>query len=302
MAITGPHPGRRAAHGRGLRRQRVRADHRARRSAREAAAGWRWRSWRRGPGCCARRARARARCARSGSQPRDRAARAHAGVERRDQAGGARAGLGVALQSRVAVELELELGLLATISPRGGLPSGAGTWCARRSGPRAARSGGVHGLLRVARRRASAARTDATKPTRGRPPSAGRSRRPRGASAGPRPARCRAPPARGRRSPTVALRPIRPMRHIAGAAGPRPPPISIPCSREHARPGLALPSTPSGTRTAVSGASWWSGSASSSRPRVAQPVLEMRAGARRAAPSAPRAPSSSAARSASCSA
>src|SRR5918995_5380719 len=34
----------------------------------------------------------------------------------------ARAGLGVALQSRAAVELELELGLLDTISPRGGLP------------------------------------------------------------------------------------------------------------------------------------------------------------------------------------
>ena len=35
----------------------------------------------------------------------------------------ARSGLGVALQSRAAVELELELGLLATISPRGGLPT-----------------------------------------------------------------------------------------------------------------------------------------------------------------------------------
>jgi DNA-binding transcriptional LysR family regulator len=34
----------------------------------------------------------------------------------------ARAGLGVALQSRAAVELELELGLLETITPRGGLP------------------------------------------------------------------------------------------------------------------------------------------------------------------------------------
>ena len=34
----------------------------------------------------------------------------------------ARIGLGVALLSRVAVELELELGLLATIRPRGGLP------------------------------------------------------------------------------------------------------------------------------------------------------------------------------------
>jgi LysR family transcriptional regulator, low CO2-responsive transcriptional regulator len=34
----------------------------------------------------------------------------------------ARAGLGVALQSHAAVELELELGLLGTISPRGGLP------------------------------------------------------------------------------------------------------------------------------------------------------------------------------------
>jgi DNA-binding transcriptional LysR family regulator len=33
-----------------------------------------------------------------------------------------RAGLGVALQSRAAVELELELGLLRTITPRGGLP------------------------------------------------------------------------------------------------------------------------------------------------------------------------------------
>jgi DNA-binding transcriptional LysR family regulator len=34
----------------------------------------------------------------------------------------ARAGLGVALQSRAAVELELEMDLLGTISPRGGLP------------------------------------------------------------------------------------------------------------------------------------------------------------------------------------
>ena len=34
----------------------------------------------------------------------------------------AQSGLGVALQSRTAVELELELGLLATITPRGGLP------------------------------------------------------------------------------------------------------------------------------------------------------------------------------------
>jgi DNA-binding transcriptional LysR family regulator len=34
----------------------------------------------------------------------------------------ARVGLGVALQSRAAVELELSLGLLGTIRPRGGLP------------------------------------------------------------------------------------------------------------------------------------------------------------------------------------
>jgi DNA-binding transcriptional LysR family regulator len=34
----------------------------------------------------------------------------------------AQAGLGIALQSRTAVELELELGLLATITPQGGLP------------------------------------------------------------------------------------------------------------------------------------------------------------------------------------
>ena len=52
---------------------------------------------------------------------RDRAERAHARLERRDQAGRP-AGLGIALQSRAAVELELELGLLDTITPRGGLP------------------------------------------------------------------------------------------------------------------------------------------------------------------------------------
>jgi DNA-binding transcriptional LysR family regulator len=34
-------------------------------------------------------------------------------------------GLGVALQSRFAVRLELELGMLATIQPRGGLPQRA---------------------------------------------------------------------------------------------------------------------------------------------------------------------------------
>jgi DNA-binding transcriptional LysR family regulator len=34
----------------------------------------------------------------------------------------ARMGLGIAIQSRQAVELELGLGLLATIRPRGGLP------------------------------------------------------------------------------------------------------------------------------------------------------------------------------------
>ena len=39
-------------------------------------------------------------------------------------------------------------------------------------------------------------------------------------------------------------------------------------ARGSIRPCTALPSTPSGTRTAVSGASRWSGSASSSRPRV----------------------------------
>ena len=34
----------------------------------------------------------------------------------------ARTGLGIALQSRVAVELELKLGLLDTVTPAGGLP------------------------------------------------------------------------------------------------------------------------------------------------------------------------------------
>jgi DNA-binding transcriptional LysR family regulator len=34
----------------------------------------------------------------------------------------ARIGLGLALQSRVAVQLELDLGLLESIRPRGGLP------------------------------------------------------------------------------------------------------------------------------------------------------------------------------------
>ena len=43
-------------------------------------------------------------------------------------------------------------------------------------------------------------------------------------------------------------------RQIGGALGPSPPPISIPCSRS-IRVCTCLPSTPSGTRTAVSGAS-----------------------------------------------
>ncbi len=43
----------------------------------------------------------------------------------------ARAGLGVALQSRAAVELELELGRLATISPRGGCSSSIRPWLDR---------------------------------------------------------------------------------------------------------------------------------------------------------------------------
>ena len=34
-------------------------------------------------------------------------------------------GLGIALQSRFAVKLELELGMLAAIDPRGGLPQRA---------------------------------------------------------------------------------------------------------------------------------------------------------------------------------
>ena len=51
----------------------------------------------------------------------DRAEAAHAGLERRDQAGRP-CGPGSGAQSRAAVELELELGLLDTISPRGGLP------------------------------------------------------------------------------------------------------------------------------------------------------------------------------------
>jgi DNA-binding transcriptional LysR family regulator len=48
----------------------------------------------------------------------------------------ARAGLGVALQSRVAVELELELSVLATISPRGGLPRRRWHVVRSRVGPR----------------------------------------------------------------------------------------------------------------------------------------------------------------------
>jgi hypothetical protein len=40
-------------------------------------------------------------------------------------------GLGIALQSRDAVQLELGLGLLGTITPRGGLPKRS--WCVVRS-------------------------------------------------------------------------------------------------------------------------------------------------------------------------
>jgi LysR family transcriptional regulator, low CO2-responsive transcriptional regulator len=47
----------------------------------------------------------------------------------------ARMGLGVALQSRVAVELELGFGLLATIHPRGGLPKRAWYVISSKVGP-----------------------------------------------------------------------------------------------------------------------------------------------------------------------
>ena len=75
--------------------------------------------------------------------------------------------------------------------------------------------------------------------------------RPRARARAPR----RAPRAHGSPSTVVALRPIRPMRHIGGASGPSPPPTSMPCSAS-SRAWTALPSMPSGTRTAVSGAIW----------------------------------------------
>ena len=62
----------------------------------------------------------------------------------------ARSGLGVALQSKAAVELELELGLLETISPRG---AAAGAALARGppgGGAATRRRRGVHGLLQLA--------------------------------------------------------------------------------------------------------------------------------------------------------
>ena len=86
-----------------------------------------------------------------------------------------------------------------------------------------------------------------------------------------------------------ALWPMRPSRQMSGASGPSPPPISTSCSLR-TRPWTSLPSTPSGTRTAVSWASWYSGSASSSRPRLAELILEVGAGVRRGAGSDSRGP------------
>jgi DNA-binding transcriptional LysR family regulator len=47
----------------------------------------------------------------------------------------ARIGLGVALQSRVAVQLELDLGLLESIRPRGGLPERSWFVVSSKAGP-----------------------------------------------------------------------------------------------------------------------------------------------------------------------
>ena len=97
----------------------------------------------------------------------------------------------------------------------------------------------------------------------------------------------------------VALRPIRPMRQIGGASGPSPPPISMPCPAS-IRARTSFPSTPAGTRTAVSGAS--------SRPGGEQLQPALASAARSVAAAAAwraqrgSSPSSSTRRSASCSA
>ena len=89
----------------------------------------------RDPGCCASRVPERGRWSRStwpraASSPRcSRSAR----TERSSRPRGA--GLGIALQSRAAVELELRLGLLARSPRAAAFPSAAGTWCGARSVP-----------------------------------------------------------------------------------------------------------------------------------------------------------------------
>ena len=87
-----------------------------------SAAGSRWRSSRRGRGSSASPGSGtRVLCedylAEHGIRPRLLTLGSNGAIKQ-----AARVGLGVALQSRAAVELEVSLGLLATIRPRGGLP------------------------------------------------------------------------------------------------------------------------------------------------------------------------------------
>jgi hypothetical protein len=82
----------------------------------------------------------------------------------------ARIGLGVALQSREAVALELELGLLKTIRPRGGLPKRS--WYVVRStiGPGSELAAGLHGVRSITAprpRRLRRSHGDEVKRTRG---------------------------------------------------------------------------------------------------------------------------------------
>ena len=116
--------------------------------------------------------------------------------------------------------------------------------------------------------------------------------------------RCSAsrPPARGAPSRTavsaastwsavasVAFGPIRPTRQIGGVAAPSPPPTSRPCSASSCR-CTSLPSMPSGTRSAVSGASLCPASASTSRPASSARAAKRRPASLVARASAPRPP------------
>src|SRR5262245_3569174 len=81
----------------------------------------------------------------------------------------ARVGLGVALQSREAVALELEIGLLKTIHPRGGLPKRSGYVVRSTSGPVAEPAEAFMAFVRSPAARRALARSHADEVQQARP-------------------------------------------------------------------------------------------------------------------------------------